>query len=531
MSVVSYIFVAFLIITMLIYYIVPKKIQWVVILIANFVFYGYAGIKYLILSTATALIVYVFSLVLQKSLDNQEKLSEGLDRRAARKVKAAEKAKRKKWLVLALVIVIAILCVFKVTGFAVANIKRLPFETLQSIPDWNIVAPMGISFYTFMMISYLVDIYNGHISAQKNFLKYLTYALYFPHVTQGPIAKYEYVGPQIYEKHRFDYDSVRKGMYLILWGAVKKMVLADRLSTVTNEVFGNSTDYRGMIFLFGGVVYSIQIYCDFSGCMDIMRGASECLGIKLGENFRRPYFSQTLPEFWRRWHISLGAFFREYVFYPVSTSNIFLKLNTKVRKHLGNTWGKVFAASIPILCVWFLTGLWHGAKWNYICWGLFHGVLICCSTIFEQPIDKFTKFTRIKTDCLSWRAFRMLRTFFLCVIGRIIFMGNGVRNSFWMLKSIVVDRMTRYDIIELFGMSQREWNMLVLGCLLLLGVSIAQEILDKSDEGGDRLDIRDWLLAQNLWLRWAVLMSGILIVLSFGVYGSGVGASFIYEQF
>ena len=153
--------------------------------------------------------------------------------------------------------------------------------------------------------------------------------------------------------------------------------------------------------------------------MDNMRGASECFGITLGENYRRPYFSQTLPEFWRRWHISLGAFFREYVFYPVSTSNLFLKMNVKVRKYLGNALGKVFAASIPIMCVWVLTGVWHGAKWNYIEWGVYHGVLICMSTLFEQPIARLTAKLKINTECISWSIFRMIRSFILSLIGRL----------------------------------------------------------------------------------------------------------------
>ena len=429
----------------------------------------------------------------------------------------------------ALLIVIGALIVFKVTGFAIENIKRfLPYEAIQRIPDWHFPAPLGVSFYSFMMISYLVDVYNGRIHAQKNFLKYLSYVLYFPHITQGPIARYELVAHQLWEKHKFDYDTVIKGTWLILWGALKKMVMADRISPFVTEVFKHSDQYEGMIFFLAAVMYSIQIYCDFSGCMDIVRGTSECFGITLGENFRRPYFSQTLPEFWRRWHISLGAFFREYVFYPVSTSKILLKWNTKVRKYLGNAIGTGFASCVPILCVWILTGLWHGAKWNYIGWGLFHGILICLSTLFEQPVAKLTEKLNIRTNCISWNIFRMLRTFLLCVIGRIIFMGSGIRASFHMIASCVVDRGTFYDIINTFALSQREWGLILIGCLILLCVSVAQEIREQM---GIKEDIRSWLLRQNLWLRWLVLIVGILCVLTFGVYGSGSHIAFIYEQF
>lgn len=529
MSVVSYIFIAFLICTLFVYYIVPGKTQWIVLLVASLIFYGYAGLEYLGLVIVEAFIVYAFSMKMQKSLDEQAELTKDADRRAARKIKAIEKSKRKKYLVLALVAVIGILVVFKGMGFVIQNIKRfIPIQGLSSIPDWNIIAPMGVSFYSFMMISYLVDIYNGRISAQKNFVKYLTYAIYFPHVTQGPIARYEEVGHQIWEQHRFHLDTVMNGVWLILWGAVKKVVIADRLGTFTAEIFGNVFDYRGSIFWFAGIAYSIQIYCDFSGCMDMMRGASECFGITLGENFRRPYFSQTLPEFWRRWHISLGAFFREYVFYPVSTSNLFLKMNVKVRKYLGNALGKVFAASIPIMCVWVLTGVWHGAKWNYIAWGVYHGILICMSTLFEHPIARLTAKLKINTECISWSVFRMIRTFILCVIGRLIFMGGGIGSSVWMIKSGIIHFSQVYDLAVGFGITERGWMVILFGSILLLAVSVAQEIRERM---GLTETIRGWLMRQNLWLKWCVMMAGVLVILVFGVYGSGTGVTFIYEQF
>lgn len=526
MSVVSYVFFAFLFISMIIYYIVPKKMQWIVLLIASLVFYAYSGIKNLLVVLATALIVYGSTLLMQKNVDQQKAMVEGADRKTARTIRNDMKKKRKPILVGTLVVVIGVLSVIKGTTFAIDNTNRiLKLFSMQTIPKLKLIVPLGISFYSFMMISYLMDIYNAKVPAQKNFLKYLTYVLYFPHVTQGPIAKYNEVAPQIYAKHRFDYDLVAKGAQLMLWGFFKKLVIADRLAPFTTEVFGNSHNYMGPIFIIAGIVYSIQIYCDFSGCMDIVRGASECFGIKLGENFERPYFSQTLPEFWRRWHATLGAFFREYVFYPVSTSNVFLKLNNFTRAKLGNELGGNVATCLPILCVWVLTGVWHGANWNYIGWGLFHGGLICCSTIFEQPIEKLTVKLNFRRDCLSWSIFRMLRTFFLCVIGRIIFMGNGIRASLRMLYSSVRNYNVLYSNIEL---TNKQWLVAFAGMLILLAVSIAQEMRKQSNITET---IRDWLAKQNLWLRWLVLITGIMVVLCFGVYGSGVGASFIYEQF
>lgn len=528
MSVISYTFFAFLTVAILLYYIVPKRMQWSVLLLASVYFYAMAGIQYLVIVMATACVVYGLALLMQKNLDEQEVLIEGLDRRAARSVKNDMKKKRRKVLVIALVGVIGILFLFKGSGFCIKNINRiLGLASLATIHEWNLIAPLGISFYSFMMISYLMEIYNGKIWAQKNFLKYLTYVLYFPHVTQGPIARYKDVSSQLFTSHKFDYDTVIQGLWLIIWGYFKKLVIADRLSIFVNAVFNHRGNYQGTIFFFAAVMYSIQIYCDFSGCMDIVRGASECFDIRLGENFERPYFSQTLPEFWRRWHISLGAFFREYVFYPVSTSSLFLKLNTFARKHLGNEMGRNIASCLPIMCVWFLTGFWHGANWNYIGWGLYHGFLICMSTIFELPIERLTQRLKIRRDCISWNIFRMVRTFILCVIGRIIFMGHGIRASASMLFSIVAHHNVYYNI-ENIGLSHNEWLMVMAASIVLLLVSVAQEMLKQN---GNEETIRQWLARQNLWLRWMVLIGGIMVILVCGVYGSGVGKTFIYEKF
>ncbi len=528
MSVVSYSFFAFLAIAILLYYVVPKKLQWVVLLGASIYFYAVAGVQYLVVVLLTAVVVYVLALLMQKNLNKQAQMIQGMDRKTARAVKNDMKAKRKKILILALVLVIGALFVYKASGFTIQNLNRLPgIEGKITISAGTLIAPLGISFYSFMMISYLMDVYNGKAKAQKNFLKYLAYVLYFPHVTQGPIAKYDEVAPQIFSGHRFSYEMVTQGIWLMMWGYFKKLVIADRLSSFVMTVFNHSEDYQGTIFIFAGIMYSIQIYCDFSGCMDIVRGASECFGIRLGENFERPYFSQTLPEFWRRWHISLGAFFREYVFYPVSTSKLFLKLNTFGRKYLGNDWGRNVASCLPILCVWFLTGFWHGAYWNYIFWGLFHGCLICMSTMFEQPIEHLTVKLNLKRDCISWSIFRMLRTFFLCVIGRIIFMGVGVRASARMLYSSVANADVFYNV-ETIGLTHNEWLIVIAACTVLLLVSIAQEM---RMQAGNTETIRQWLARQNLWLRWLVLLGGVLVILVYGVYGSGTGAAFIYEQF
>lgn len=532
MSVVSLQFLLFLTISFLLYYLLPKKIQPYVLLASSVVFYAFSGIDNLLIVLLTAVVVYIFSLKMQKNLDELNIMIKDLDRKQARTVKDEMKKKRRKYLVWALVIVIGILAVLKYTNFAIINLnKLLGVMNFGQIRGLNLIVPLGISFYTFMMISYLMDVYNGKISAQKNFAKYAAYVLYFPHVTQGPIARYGEVAPQIYAQRKFDYDMFVKGLWLMLWGYVKKTIIADGLFIFTDEIFGEWYKYQGIIFIIAGILYSIQIYCDFSGCMDIVRGASECFGIKLTNNFERPYFSQTLPEFWRRWHISLGSFFKDYIFYPVSTSKLFLKVNTKARKIFGNEVGRILASFIPVLSVWLLTGLWHGPSWNYICWGLFHGILISLSTAFEKPIDKVCDKLNIRRDCFSFRIFRILRTFFLCVIGRIIFISSSVTSAFSMLRSSLSPSVIFPSALD-FCDTKWEFNqrifVIAFFCLVLFGVSLAQEIMKKN---GSTMTIRDWLAKQNIWFRWAVLLVGLIAVFILGSYGAGSGRSFIYEQF
>ena len=528
MSVVSFSFLAFLFIAVIVYYIVPKKLQWPVLLVSSIVFYAYTGIDNLIFVGVSIIIAYVFSNLMQINLDEQEKLIAGLEKREARQIKVRLKRKRKALLSICLVLIIGILAFLKYYNFAVENINRvLGLMSLSDLPGLEMAVPMGISFYTFMMISYLVDIYNGKIRCESNFLKYAAYVLYFPHVTQGPISRYGELAPQIFSQHKFDFDAVTRGIWLMIWGFFKKLVIADRLSIFVNAVFDGYKELTGIIFLFAGIAYSIQIYCDFSGCMDIVRGASECFGIKLAKNFERPYFSKTLPEFWRRWHMSLGSFFKDYVFYPISTSKLFLKANKGGRRVFGQNAGRIIASCIPIMAVWFLTGLWHGAKWTYIAWGLFHGILICLSTAFEKPIERLTQRLHIKRDCISWSIFRMLRTFLICVIGRIIFMAHGLRAAFSILKGMFTEADVYFSIFD-FGLSEREWLVAAAACIVLLCVSIAQEIMGKKE---NPITIRQWLSKQNLWFRWALLLMGIFSIVIFGVYGTGAGKSFIYEQF
>lgn len=527
MSIISYSFFLFLLITLIVYYVVPKKMQWMVLLVSSIVFYAYAGWVSLAIIVGTALFVYLLSLAMQKNLEKQDELTASEDRKGAIKIKNRMRLERKKYVVLGLVLIIFLMVLFKGSDFIIENINlALQSFDVSSISSFNLIVPFGISYYSFMMISYLMELYTGKTRAQKNFLKYLTYVLYFPHITQGPIARFEETGNKVIEPHDFDFYRLSDGVLLILWGYFKKLVVADRMAPFVNDVLGNSDKYKGSVFLAMGIAYSMQIYCDFSGCMDVVRGVSECFGISLRENFRRPYFSKTMPEFWRRWHISLGEFFREYVFYPVSTSKLALKLSNVTRKWFGNDWGRNISSALPILCVWVLTGVWHGANWNYIGWGVYHGILICLSTLFSPFFAKVAK-KHVVFSRFGWKVVQMARTFFLCLIGRIIFLGKGLSNSFYMLKSSFADISTiEWEAIK--ALNIRGWLVVICGCLLVIVVSIVQEHKQSKDS---EYMVRSYVMKKNVFVRVAVTFIAVMAILCLGKYGAGVGTTFIYEQF
>lgn len=487
------------------YYITPRRFRNLTLFIVDLVFYAWGEPWLVILMLFSILLNYTSGILI------------GINRE--------KKGLARFIFILSVILNLGLLGFFKYAGFIGETLNMvMPF---LNIPILEIALPIGISFYTFQTMSYTIDVYKNTVKVQKNIITFGTYVSLFPQLIAGPIVRYEDVAEQL--MHRKEtLQGFTDGVKLFLIGLSKKVLLANEMGNLWDAVRESGTQSGALGSWVGIIAYTFQIYFDFCGYSEMAMGLGKMFGFDFLKNFDYPYISKSITEFWRRWHISLGAFFREYVFYPVSTSKILLKWNTKVRKYLGNTIGTGFASCVPILCVWILTGLWHGAKWNYIGWGLFHGILICLSTLFEQPVAKLTEKLNIRTNCISWNIFRMLRTFLLCVIGRIIFMGKGIRASFQMITSCIVDYRKIYDLVNDFSISQREWGVIFIGVLILLCVSIAQEIREQI---GIKEDIRDWLLRQNLWLRWTVLIAGILCVLIFGVYGTGSQIVFIYEQF
>ena len=522
MSIISLKFLAFLTITLFAYYIVPRRFQWWVLLIASGVFYALAGIQYIVFVAASILISFFGAKLISELLTRQKMESEGMEKTERRRRKAEVKRKCRGILVCNLTVVISFLAILKYSNFAIVNFNVL-LSALNAprLSTLDLVLPLGISFYTFQIVAYLVDVYRGKFKAEQNLARYALFVLFFPQITEGPIARYDQLSPQLFGQKEFDYDNLRFGAQLMIWGFFKKIVIADRLALMVNNVYGNEAKYSGPVFLLATAFFSIEIYADFSGCMDIVTGAAEMFGIKLAPNFNHPYFSRTIPEFWRRWHISLSSWFRDYVFYPVAASGLSLKLNKGARRFFGNKAGRIISSCFPVLVVWMLTGLWHGAQWNFVAWGIFYGVLIILSMVLEPVYRKLDALLHIRTESFGWRLFQMVRTFFICTIARVFFRANSLPDALLIFSKMFGAWRVPGGFFSL-GMDRADFAVAVVSMLVLLTVSILQE----------HMNIRKRLSERSLVLKWGVYLTALFVVIVFGVYGStNSGTSFIYERF
>ena len=340
MSFISAGFLFTIMITAFIYYLMPKKYQWVVLLIMSFAFYATYGIKYMGYIIFTIISSYIFTIKMEACVD---------------------KKNRRRLLIACLLCNFGILTGMKYINFFISNINAVGalFGSTAKLPGFKIIMPLGISFYTFQTMSYVIDVYQKKYEAQKNIFKLALFTAFLPQLLQGPIGRYDRLAPQFFEGHDFDIKNVEFGMQRMAWGLAKKLILADRAYVAANTVFSSLNTYSGVHIVFALLLFSIYVYCDFAGGMDLVIGASEIFGIHLDENFRQPYFSKNLGEFWRRWHMSLSGWFKEYLYIPLG----------------GNRRGK-FRTVVNKMIVFVCTGIWHGASFNFLFWGIYHGFFL-----------------------------------------------------------------------------------------------------------------------------------------------------------
>ena len=493
----SYEFLIFFPIVTLIYFLISHRLRYVWLLIASYYFYMCWNAKYALILLFSTTVTYICGLLISK----------------ANKIK--NEKTRIKWkkihLASSFIINLSILFLFKYFDFAVDNINRiLSYLNMQVLNlSFDVVLPVGISFYIFQALSYTVEVYRGDVKVEKNFLKYALFVSFFPQLVAGPIERSKNLLRQIHEKHYFDAQRVKDGLLLMIWGGFQKIVIADRIAIVVDTVFNNFPTYGGMYIVVAAILFAIQIYCDFSGYSIIAMGAAKVMGFELMENFNAPYFSQSVSEFWRRWHISLSSWFKDYLYIPLGGNR-----KGKTRKY------------INLMIVFLVSGLWHGAQWSFVVWGALNGIFQIIGEKLKAIRDWCAQKLRTNRENASNKIYKIITTFILIDFTWIFFRANSLKTALNMIKSIF----TVYNPWILFddslyklGLNIKEFQFMILSIIILF---IADFIKWKG------YSVREWVYKQNICFRWSFYIISILVVLVFGIWGPAYNESaFIYFQF
>ena len=532
MSLISVEFIVFFLLIMIVYYLLPARLQWVWLLLAgSFFYYRNASIPQCIIFVAFLLINYLASLNI-------------IDEKPHGKVIF------RTVMVLNVVMLMGMKYTeffYQIWTFVSGIFGHKPNEELAYIiiEKTGELCPPRISYFSLIVMGYLTDVYWGRVSVQKNAGKFALFASYFPQMTSGPIVQYEQMDGRLWgDKHTFDFDRFISGMERIMWGIFKKLVISERLSVMVNEIYNFYEIYPGFYIPFGAACFAFQLYTDFSGLMDIVLGFSQLLGIPLPENFNTPFYSESLAEFWRRWHITLGGWLKSYVFYAVQQTEAFRKLRKFCKKKLGRGYEKKY--NIPqflgLLISWFLIGLWHGGGFNYIFGvGVYMGIIIIISELCQPLFKKIIALLHINTEAFSYTLFKRVRTFFIFIFGLSFFRADTLtlgfkmwRNAFTIFNPWIFFDKSLYTL----GLERSEFDILLFGLLILLVVSMIERraggVKDATEqEPCPQMEgARTFLSKQNYLFRLLVFLVLFIMIVTWGYYGAEYNASdFIYGRF
>lgn len=529
MNYTSYLFFfGFAVIVFMIYSLVPVKRRWIVLLAGSAVFYA---------ANSGFLIIYLFITTLSSFFCGKKLTKMADDFKAAKKELSKEEkkqlkekvTKRKKLVAGAVIIlnlgILAFLKYYNFFGEQVSNLFGL-FGINMTMPVLKLLLPLGISYYTLQAIGYIVDTYRGKYRAETNFAKLALFLSFFPQMTEGPIGRYDALMPQLYEGHRYTNEDFTGGVTLVLWGFFKKLIISDRISFFVGTVFDDYYSYSGVTIAIAAACYTIQLYTDFSGCIDIMTGIARMFGIRLAENFRQPFFSRSVGEFWRRWHITLGTWFKDYVFYSVSLSEPFMKLSKFASKHMGKFLASVIPSSVALFSVWICTGIWHGASYKYAAYGLYYFGLMMVGTLLEPVFSFLAEKTKANRKGYFWGTLAMLRTLVFVGIGMMMFRADTLMDFFYMFIRMV----TTADFSEILsgtiftlGTDKHDFLAIAVGTVIMLVVAIMKE---------RGVDVLSKIVKGRIYIKWPVMIGLIVAIIVFGAYGKNYGAvDNIYAQF
>ncbi len=486
----SFRFMLFYPLVVLFYFVLPHKVRYIWLLVASYYFYMCWNAKYAVLIGISTLITYASGLLIgSKQVGRLKNL----------------------WVFLCVAANLLILFFFKYFDFLIDNINRVfAYAGIQAVEaSFDVILPVGISFYTFQALSYTMDVYRGEIYTEKNLFRYALFVSFFPQLVAGPIERSKNLLVQISRRQYFDYERVKSGLLLMLWGFFLKLVIADRAAILVNTVYNNYEQYEGIPLVLATLFFGLQIYCDFGSYSAIAIGSAQVMGFRLMDNFKQPYFSRSIAEFWRRWHISLSTWFRDYLYIPLGGNR-----KGTVRKYV-NT-----------VIVFLISGLWHGAGWTFVIWGLLHGLFQVIGQMTHPLKERITCKFKIKTGAASYKLGQMFITFCLVNFAWIFFRAETFTQAMGILRNIAA-QWNPWILIDgsiyLLGLSSNSFWVTVFASGVLLLVSIIQY---------KGIKVRERFAAQNLAFRWLLSLGLIFSIIIFGIYGPGYSESqFIYFQF
>lgn len=519
MTITSIYYLAFVALGAFVYYLAPKLEQWVVMLILSIVFYFLMAspvtIFYLVGATAVAYIATGFL----------------INKRAE-----TERGKRIAVSILSIAIILNILVWFVIKGdlllVSVNLVIRKVFTGLPEFRGFSFVAPLGMGYYTLQVIGYILDCTWEVATPQKNPLKLFLFVCFFPQLTTGPINRYSQL-VCLYEKHRFSYKNLAFGAQRILWGIFKKIVIAERVSMIVNGIWENLDIYSGYYHWVALLLYPIQMYADFSGCMDIVLGTAEIFDIHMPENFNNPFFSRTSQEFWQRWHITLGGWAKDYVLYPLLKSKPMIRFSKFTKKKFGKQYGKFIATSVGMLCLWMVMGIWHGASKYIVGVSLWYWIILMLGDLMAPLFVCVNRMLSIPEESFGWHFFQSVRTYLIYAVGAVFFRALNMSEALDFIKSLFSMFLSEKNgknpwiffdgsVLKL-GITHIDLNVIIIGILFLIVVGGLREKYGYA---------REWMQKQFIVFRWIIWISLFVLILVYGKYGPGYSAAeFIYKGF
>ena len=482
-------FIIFFILVTSIYFVLPYKFRWILLLSSSYYFYGSWNAKYLILIIISTLIDYFAGIMMEN-----EKL----------------KQKRKKYLALSLAANLGMLFVFKYFNFFTDNLNQLfdAFALDLQISTLKVLLPVGISFYTFQTLSYTFDVYRGDRKAERHLGLFATYVAFFPQLVAGPIESSTHLLPQFRKKFDFDYIRMTAGLKLMLWGLFKKIVVADRAAVIVNNIYNDVYSHSGLTLLIASLCFGVQIYCDFSGYSDIAIGSAKVMGFDLIENFKIPYYSKSISEFWRRWHVSLGKWFKDYLYISLG--------GNKVSKY------KYYR---NLMIVFLVSGLWHGASWNFVIWGALHGIYITLEISTKKQREAFYKAIGLTKYPNFKKMIHIISTFSLVTFSWIFFRANTLKDALYIVAN-TFSNLNSYTTLQ--GISS-SLEALKIGKVAFMVTILSMVILELFHINLRSKKIHHLFQNKPVFIRWGIYYSLILWIIMFGIFGTV--NEFIYFQF